>query len=341
MPVETVTIEPQDQYNDTLISNGHPRDWENPTPDGRYNIVVIGAGTAGLVTAAGAAALGANVALIERHLMGGDCLNVGCVPSKGLIRAARAFADVRDAGEYGVRVPNGTSVDFPAVMDRMRRLRARISPNDSVHRFRDLGVDVYLGQGRFIGRNTVEVDGRKLEFARSAITTGARAAAPPIPGLAEAGYLTNETLFSLVELPRRLAVIGAGPIGCEMAQSFARFGSTVHLLELTDHILPKEPAHVSRVVENAFIRDGVNLIKECKTTRVELRNAEKVVHIECDGGTTSEIVVDEVLVGVGRAPNVDGLGLETAGVEFDPRKGVAVNEYLQTSNPLLRLSYLQ
>ena len=331
MPVETVTILPDDIHNKSLVQNGHPDNWINPKPGGNYNVVVIGAGTAGLVTAAGAAALGAKVALIERHLMGGDCLNVGCVPSKGLIRAARAFADVRDAGDFGVRVPDGTTVDFAAVMERMRKIRAKISPNDSVRRFSALGIDVYLGHGKFLSSKRVEVAGAELSFSRAVIATGARAAAPPIPGLEETGYLTNETIFTLTELPKRLAVIGAGPIGCEMAQSFARFGSEVYLLELSDHILPREPKQVSQIVERAFERDGVNLIKLCKTGKIETAAEGKTIHYEC-GNEEKTLQVDEILVGVGRAPNVDNLGLEAAGVEYDTRTGVKVNDYLQTTN---------
>src|SRR3954470_820141 len=159
-PVESGMLYPFAEYNQILAENVHPSNWTNPEPAGRYNIVVIGAGTAGLITAVVAAGLGAKVALIERHLMGGDCLNVGCVPSKALIRAARAVADVRDSGTFGVRVPGGFEVDFPAVMERLRRLRAEISPHDSAARFRDLGVDVYLGHGRFAGPDAVEVESR-------------------------------------------------------------------------------------------------------------------------------------------------------------------------------------
>ena len=236
----SIVVEPWDDHNQALVRNVHPGDWVNPEPAPRYNLVVIGAGTAGLVTAAGAAGLGAKVALVERDLMGGDCLNVGCVPSKALIRAARARADVRDAAGYGVEVPPGSAVNFPAVMERMRRLRAGIGRNDSVSRFRDLGVDVFLGKGRFSGPDTVEVAGKTLRFKKAVIATGARAAAPPIPGLAEAGYLTNETVFSLTELPRRLGVIGAGPIGCELAQAFRRFGSDVQLVQRAERLLPRD-----------------------------------------------------------------------------------------------------
>ncbi len=326
-----VTVLPEDEHNRRLVRNAHPEDWRNPEPAERYNLVVVGAGTAGLVTAAIGASMGGRVALVERRLMGGDCLNVGCVPSKGLIRASRAFADVRDAGEYGVVVPEGARVDFTAVMERMRRLRADISPNDSAARFRDMGVDVYLGQARFKADGVIEVDGTELRYARAVLATGARAAAPPIPGLAEAGYLTNETVFSLTELPERLAVIGAGPIGCEMSQTFARFGSQVWLLEKTDRILPREDPDVSRIVEDAFGRDGVNLVKQCDIAGMENRGDGKVLRFTCREGAR-EITVDRILVGVGRAPNVQGLDLEAVGVEYDERRGVKVDEYLQTTN---------
>jgi pyruvate/2-oxoglutarate dehydrogenase complex dihydrolipoamide dehydrogenase (E3) component len=331
MPVEAVKVVPDDRHNRELVANAHPGDWINPQPEGRYNLVVIGAGTAGLVAAAGAAALGAKVALVERHLMGGDCLNVGCVPSKGLIRAGRASADVRDSGEFGIRVPEGTTVDFPAVMERMRRLRAKISPNDSAKRFAEMGIDVYLGEGHFLPRNRVEVDGKELEYAKAVIATGARASAPPIPGLAEAGYLTNETLFSLTELPRRIAVIGAGPIGCEMTQALSRFGAEMTLLELAGQVMPRELSHFAAILQSSLEKDGVNLITGCKTTKIEAGPSGKVVHFDVDGESRS-VEVDEILVSVGRSPNVEGLGLDVVGVEIDPGVGVKVNKYLQTTN---------
>ena len=230
--LEAMQVLPDDVYNQALRRHVHPDGWANPEPKDRYNLVVIGAGTAGLVTAAGAAGIGAKVALIEKHLLGGDCLNYGCVPSKALIRAARAAADVRNSSAFGIEVPPGTGVNFPAVMERMRRLRSEISSHDSAARFRSLGVDVFLGVGRFTGRDSIGVDSATLRFRKAVIATGARAAAPSIPGLAEAGCLTNETVFSLTELPARLVVIGAGPIGCELAQTFARFGSEVFLVEV-------------------------------------------------------------------------------------------------------------
>ncbi|MCZ6769583.1 MAG: mercuric reductase [Acidobacteria bacterium] len=332
MEIPEVTIAPMDEHNQTLVSNTHPPDWVNPEPASRYNLVVIGAGTAGLVTAAGAAGLGAKVALIEKHLLGGDCLNVGCVPSKSLLRSSRAYADVRDAHELGVRVPDGVEVDFPAVMERMRRLRSRISHNDSARRFQQLGVDVFLGEGHFKEPDTIEVGEKTLRFKKAVLATGARAAAPPIPGLAEAGYLTNETVFSLTELPRRLAVIGAGPIGCELAQAFRRFGSEVSILEMQPQILTREDQDAAQIVQRSFLRDGVNLVLGCKILGVEKRNSDKIIQLECEG-ECRDLPVDEILVGVGRAPNVEGLNLEAAGVKYDERKGVQVNDYLQTSSP--------
>jgi pyruvate/2-oxoglutarate dehydrogenase complex dihydrolipoamide dehydrogenase (E3) component len=323
---------PHDVHNEALVSNVHPLDWKNPEPAPRYNLVVIGAGTAGLVTAAGAAGLGAKVALVERHFLGGDCLNVGCVPSKCMIRSSRVVADIRDAKQFGIRVPEGMEVDFPAVMERMRRLRARISAHDSARRFKDLGVDVFLGKGRFSGPDTVEVAGKRLRFKKAVIATGTRPVHPTIEGLAEAGFLTNETVFSLTEQPLRLAVIGGGPIGCELAQAFRRLGCEVILFHNASHILNREDSDAAEILQQSFIRDGIRLILNCKTKRVEKKKGSKVIHIEC-GGKEEEIAVDEILAGAGRTPNVEGLNLETVGVKYDKREGVEVNEHLQTTNP--------
>lgn len=325
-------LEPLDDYNRQLEANVHPPDWVNPTPSGRYNLVVIGAGTAGLVAAAGAAGLGAKVALVERELMGGDCLNVGCVPSKGVISAARVARTVGHAGEFGVAV-EGRTVDFARVMQRMRRLRARISPVDSAQRFRDLGVDVFLGQGAFTGSDTIQVGDKTLRFKKAVIATGARASAPPIPGLDEVRYLTNETLFSLTELPRRLGVIGAGPIGCEMAQAFALLGSEVHLVESAHGILPREDPDAAGIVEQALQRDGVRLRCCGRDTRIEKTNDGTPRLVLDSHDDHYDQAVDALLVAVGRAPNVEGLGLETVGVEFDPRDGVKVDDRLRTTHP--------
>ncbi|HJN46721.1 MAG: mercuric reductase [Acidobacteria bacterium] len=327
---EFAQLLPNDEHNQRLEANVHPPDWINPTPSGPYNIVVIGAGTAGLVTAAGAAGLGAKVALIERSLMGGDCLIVGCVPSKGVISAARVAAAVTHAREFGVEVPDGVNINFAAAMERMRKQRARISPNDSAARFRDLGIDVFLGQGHFVDARTIDVDGTKLTFSRAVIATGARAAAPAIAGLDGVEYLTNESLFSLTELPRRFGVIGAGPIGCEMAQAFARLGADVFLVEAEHGILPREDRDAAAIVQSAIERDGVKLL--CCGQELKITNSGGIrLTVESHGRSYDE-PLDQLLVAVGRAPNVESLNLEAVGVDYD-RKGVTVSDRLQTTNP--------
>ncbi|MBI1914342.1 MAG: mercuric reductase [Planctomycetes bacterium] len=331
MTDEHVRVQPRDPYNLELLAHVHPEDWINPAPVERYNLVVIGAGTAGLITAAGSAGLAARVALVERALMGGDCLNFGCVPSKGLIAASRVAATVRDAGEFGIEVPPGTQVNFGAVMERMRRLRAEISRNDSAQRYRDLGVDVYLGTARFTGRDTLVVGERTLRFKKAVIATGGRAARPPIPGLEATGFLTNESVFSLTELPRRLAVIGAGPIGCELAPAFARFGAEVTLIGNHDRILPREDRSAAEIVQKRMARDGVRLMLDCEVLYAERQGSGKVLFVRGPSGE-SEVPADEVLVGVGRSPNVEGLGLEEAGVAYDTRVGIHVDDRLRTSN---------
>ena len=328
-----VQLRPRDRHNARLESNVHPPDWTNPTPTGRYNLVVIGAGTGGLVAAVGAAGLGAKVALIERELMGGDCLNVGCVPSKGMISAARVAAAVRDASEFGVDVPDGVRVNFAAAMQRMRRLRADISSNDSAERFSSLGVDVYFGQASFSGHNRIDVGDQTLKFKRAVIASGARAAIPRIDGLDQAEYLTNESVFSLTELPRRFGVIGAGPIGCELAQAFARLGSEVHLIATERGFMPREDRDAAAIVERAMLKDGVRLYTTAK--RLSVGKGGDELRLVAAGNDGRDIVVDKVLVAVGRAPNVEGLNLETVGVAYDIKEGVQVNDRLQTTNPCI------
>jgi pyruvate/2-oxoglutarate dehydrogenase complex dihydrolipoamide dehydrogenase (E3) component len=323
-------MKPIDVNDEALLANVRPDTWQNPEPRSRYHLVVVGAGTAGLVTAAGAAGLGARVALVERDMMGGDCLNVGCVPSKGVISAARAFAAARGGAHFGAPVAEGEG-DFGAAMTRMRRLRAGISAIDGAKRFSELGVDVYLGSGRFTGPSSVEVGGARLEFRRAVIATGARAALIPIPGLADAEPLTNETIFSLEKLPRRLAVIGAGPIGCEMAQSFARFGSRVTMLDVASHVLPREDPDAASIVQDALLRDGVDYLPETAIQDVSREGATRRIRFERDG-REEVLECDEILLAVGRAPNLEGLGLDEAGVVSD-RTGIEVDDRLRTANP--------
>ncbi len=331
MPDPQLLIQPLDEYNRRLLEEVHPPGWANPAPKPRYHLVVIGAGTGGLVSAAVAAGLGARVALVERHLMGGDCLNVGCVPSKGVIRAARAWREAaRARDDFGGPAVTGPG-DFGAAMARMRRLRADLSGIDGAPRFRHMGVDVFLGDARFVGPDCIEVDGRRLSFRRAIIATGARPAVPDVPGLAGTDYLTNETVFELTALPARLVLIGGGPIGCELAQAFARFGSGVTLVDRGSHVLPKEDADAATLVERALARDGVRLMRPARVLRVEREGSAKLVVVAAEG-LEERIPADALLVATGRSPNVEGLGLDLAGVRYDTG-GVVVDDRLRTSNP--------
>jgi len=325
-------VQPFDEHNQKLISHVHPPNWINPEPADRYHLVVIGGGTAGLVSAAGAAGLGARVAMIERRMLGGDCLNYGCVPSKAIIRAARAWQEARDAHEkFGAPKVTGEG-DFAKVMERMRNLRAKISHHDSAQRFRDLGIDVFIGNGQFVASDAAEVDGKRLKFRRAIVASGARPLALPIPGLTETGYLTNETVFTLTELPKRMAVIGGGPIGCELAQSFARFGSEITLFDMAPHVLIREDADAAEIVQKVLVDDGVKLALSAKIVRAEPgADGGRVVVTEGEDGTETRHEVDQILVAVGRVPNIEGMGLEAAGVDFS-KHGVTVNDKLQTSN---------
>ena len=333
--LDHVGVTPLDDHNVKLLDAVHPKKWVDPKPKQNYNLVVIGAGSGGLVSSAGAAGVGAQVALIESHLLGGDCLNVGCVPSKALIRCARAATSVKEAGEYGIKISGEVSVDFAKVMERMRRLRASISPNDSATRYsKEFGVDVFMGKGKFTGPNTLEVNGKTLNFSKAIVATGGSAAIPPIPGLKEAPYLTNATVFNLTELPARLGVIGAGPIGMELAQCFQRFGSEVTVFIRKKGILPKEDPDAALIVEKTMRRDGVNFIENIKFKRVESTDDKPPITVVVEeNGADRQVVVDALLIATGRKPNVEGLGLEKVGVEFDRRIGVKVNDKLQTTNP--------
>lgn len=317
-----------DDYNQVLRDWVRPPNWENPTPAGKYNVVVIGGGTAGLVTAAGAAGLGAKVALVEKHLLGGDCLNYGCVPSKSLIAAARAAAAASASRIPGV-TPGRTATDFPEIMKRMRQIRSRIAEHDSADRLAGLGIDVFLGEGRFVSPTEIEVDGKRLRFAKAVIATGGRPTAPRIVGLEDAGYLTNLSVFDLTELPPRMAFIGAGPIGCELAQAFARFGSNVTLLELS-RVLPRDDEDAATLVERSLIRDGVSVLCGAAIKAVSSADTGKIITVGHKGETKS-IAVDEIFAGTGRIPNVENIGLESAGVEYGA-SGIVVDDRLRTTN---------
>ncbi len=325
-------ILPHDSFNDELLRNVHPECWVNPKPAKVYNLVVLGGGTAGLVAATEAASLGAKVALVERYLVGGDCLNLGCIPSKTIISSSRVSEEVKEASGHGVRVRCGAEADFGAVMERMRRLRAMISKRDSVSRLRDMGIDVFLGEGRFTGPDSLEVSGKALRFKKAVIATGARPFHPPVEGLAEAGYLTSETVFSLTKRPARMAVLGGGSTGCELAQAFQRLGTQVTLLHNKARLMDREDPEASAILQDVFLREGIRIVLgDWVLRKVEVIGTKKVLHIERDG-VSEQVPVDEIFVATGRSPNVKSLGLEEAGVAYDSRAGVNVNNYLQTTN---------
>ncbi len=320
-----------DRWHKALVGDVHPANWRNPKPVGKYNLVVIGAGPCGVTAARHAAARGAKVALIERNYIGGDRLNVGCIPSKAIIRTARLYAEMRAAGNVGAQVPEVIDIGFAEVMERMRRVQARLSRADSAERLSEVGIDVYFGEAQFSGVDTVDVAGEKLRFKKALIATGARPMTPPIPGLAEAGYLTNENVFNLTECPRRLLVIGGGPLGCELAQAFCRFGAHVIVAQDDPMFLPKEERDAAQVLSDALARDGVEIHLNTTVIGVRVDDATKIVELE-SGGSRFVVSADLILAGIGRAPNVAGLNLESADVYYNGEKGIHVNDFLQTSN---------
>jgi pyruvate/2-oxoglutarate dehydrogenase complex dihydrolipoamide dehydrogenase (E3) component len=322
-------IHPLDRYNQELIDQVHPEAWQSPTPQPLYDLVVIGAGPAGLVVAAG---LGAKVALVERHLMGGDCLNVGCVPSKCLLSSARVVSLLKRSSPLGIEV-SAYQADFPAVMERLRRIRAELSHHDSAQRFQEeLGVDVFLGSGAFVGDDRIQVGEHGLRFKKAVIATGARPRIPAIPGLDTVTYHTNETIFSLTTCPPVLAVIGAGPIGCELAQAFQNLGSQVVLFHRHDRILNREEPEAADLLQRRLAAEGVHLILSAEIEQITKDPGQKTIVYQYQG-ERHRVTVDEILVGAGRAPNVEGLNLEGVGIAYDRQRGVHVNDFLQTTNP--------
>ncbi|MEI6233466.1 MAG: mercuric reductase [Planctomycetota bacterium] len=319
-----------DPHTLALFENIRPTTHRNPKPSGKYNLVVIGAGPAGLVAAAGAAGLGAKVALIEREVMGGDCLFTGCVPSKALIACSRAAHDATLDGSFGVSASKPT-VDFQRVMERMRRLRTQISANDSVKRFSALGIDVFLGEGRFSGSDSIDVAGETLRFARALIATGSGPVIPTIPGLAEAGFDTNLSVFDWTVQPESLIVLGGGAIGCELAQTFQRLGTRVILLEAFPRLLARDDADAAEVVRNSMSKDGVEIHLSTKVIEIKKSSdGKRVVSVE-QNGQTHQFTGDRILVATGRKPVLDALNLNAAGVDSDVN-GVITDDFLMTSN---------
>jgi len=341
------------EHNVLLSEHVHPHDYVNPDPSEEYDLVVIGAGVSGLLSVIVGAWLGKKCALIERHGMGGDCLNTGCVPSKALIACARAVHSVKDLAQFGVKIPEGqVSIDFGFVMQRMRAVRAKISHHDSVQRYsRDFCEHVYVGQAQFLpgGNKIIQVIGddgtvRELKYKKAMIATGASAAIPPVPGLRDVPHLTNSNFFNQTQLPPRMLVIGCGPIGLELSQSMARFGCNVTCFEAGPRLLPREDPDATEVLKKQLQEDGVNILLGVKLLQVEREGDGSEaslyaapyglykVTVEVDGKPV--VFEGEALLNAtGRAPNCHDCGLENVGVEWDNRTGVHIDEFFQTANP--------
>lgn len=367
-PSQTLGIKPMDRYNHELLNNVHPPNWTNPVPPKEgYNLVAIGAGAAGLVSAITASRFGGSAAIIDEHLFGGDCLNTGCVPSKALLKSAKLIYDLtvkNEKNKFGIHIPSDAmTVDFGEIMERMRKVRASISKHDAVGRFSSApyDIDCFLGRAVFVDEHTLKVDGQLIHFERCVICTGAISNVPPIGGLDNIEYLTSHSIWNLEELPSKLGIIGGGPIGCEMAQSFALFGSEVTMLDLMPRILNKEDPEAAAIVHQSIEECGVTFAlnqrvvsvenmssKSCNTSSLtlidellhlvvndgsECKDSEQCPNIKVVTADGTEYVFSQLLIATGRKPNVEGMGLEAAKIEFDTVRGVKVNDFLETSNP--------
>jgi len=313
-----------------LTQNVFPSDWVNPQPKVIYDLLVLGGGPGGMSAATLASHLGAQVALVEKEHLGGECLNYGCIPSKAFLRSSRAAHQLRHAHEYGLEISSKWAVNFKAVINRVQTLQAELSPHDSAEHFKSLGIDVFLGSGKFTSPNTLEVAGHILHFKKALVATGTQPILPRIPGLDPSDYLTNQNVFHQEELPARLAVIGAGPISCELSQAFLRFGSRVYLLTHGPHLLSKEEKSASDLLKSIFLKEGIHLFMQTNVLNVKKQGKEKFLFLD---SSKDPLVVDQILVGIGRRAVVEDLGLEKAGVVFDALTGIRTDDYLKTDNP--------
>ena len=325
------TAAPLDSFELDRLARVGSDGWRNPKPAPRYDLVVIGAGPAGLAAAEAAAALGARVALVERKLLGGVSLNSATIPSKTLLRTTRLYADMAHAQRYGA-IAEPIEPDFALAMARLRHVRSHLSREDSARRVASFGVDLFFGGARFVAADAIEVDGVRLAFARAVVATGASSAVSPIPGLVEAGFYSSETIFDLEHLPARLVVIGGGPLGCELAQAFRRMGSAVTIVQDLPLFLDNEERDAAQLLSDAFARDGVEVRLNTEAVRVRVVDDKRLVDLRSDDYENT-VVADAILTGMGRLPNVQNLGLETAGIESDPQRGIIVDPFLRSSNP--------
>ncbi len=325
-------LHPDDPWDRELLAAVHPADWVNPEPPARYDLVVLGGGSGGLVAAAAAAGLGARTALVERHLLGGDCLNAGCVPSKTLLRSARWSTEMARAAELGWATSLSAAAKPTGVLERVRRTRAAIAPHDAARRFRDeLGVDVFLGEGHFAAADSIEVAGARLRYRRAIVATGAGPVWPQIEGLEQIEVHTNDSIFALDQVPARLAIIGGGPVGCELAQAFSRLGCRCFILQRNARLLPREEPEVSALIEAALRHDGIGIATSARLLRARPDPRGAVLEYE-GGGEIHSVAADAVLLAAGRRPATAGLGLETAGIDVRADGSIATDARLRTTN---------
>lgn len=309
----------------------HPNNWKNARPKpSRYDLVVIGGGTAGLVSAVGAAGLGARVALLERNFLGGDCLGTGCVPSKALLRSAKALIEIQSSSQLGIRTA-GVTADFAEAMARMRRLRSDISHHDSAQRMASLGIDLYFGDARFTSPKSVQIGGEYLPFKRCILATGARPAIPAVDGLNQIPYLTSDTIFQLTQLPKHLTILGGGPIGCELAQVFRAFGAEVTILSRGNRLLDKEPPAASSILQTVLQSQGIQILTGASIASVKQdENASLQINLQGESSPAT-LSASHLLIATGRKSNIEGLALDLANVA-STNGSIRVNQYLQTSN---------
>jgi pyruvate/2-oxoglutarate dehydrogenase complex dihydrolipoamide dehydrogenase (E3) component len=329
MPTGPSRVEPHAE--ELFLRRVRPEDWENPAPRNVYDLAIVGAGPAGLAAAESAARLGFSVALIERYRLGGTSLNAGSVPSKAIIRTSRVYGAMRDADEFGAPVPKEPALEFGEVMARMRRLRTRIAEYHSVHELTALGVEIFFGAARFGGADTLIVGDAQVHFKKALIATGARPWIPDIPGLEQTGYRTSGTIFEMAALPKRLAVIGGGPLGCEVAQAFCGLGAHVTIVQNDPKFLPREERDAAEILSRSMARDGVEIRLNTTVVGARRENGAKILET-VSNGVKGEIPADEILLSTGRAPNIEDLNLEAADVAFDAERGIAVDDFLRSTN---------
>lgn len=324
-------IDVQERYTQARIENLRPPQWRNPQVTKTYDLVVLGAGPGGVAAAKEARRLGASVALVEMQLIGGDKLNAGCVPSKAIIRSARAYADMRAAGNFGARRPNDIAVDLPYAFERMRRMQSRLSRLENAQRLAEGGIDVFFGDGRFIESDAIAIGGQTVCFEYAIIATGSRPLTPSIEGIQDVGFFTNESVFLCADMPRRVLMIGGGPLGCELAQTFARLSVSVAIAQHDPMFLAGEERDAAQILSGVLEREGVEIHLNTDVVAVRKQDDAKIATL-LSAGQESFCVVDELIVGVGRAPNVENIGLEQGGIEYAAGAGVTVDDWLRTSN---------